>query len=148
MNKRGYLTNFIFGFIGLFVLILVITALLSVKKGGMEKDRIIGTFDNTNQKTIASFNISKDNSPITNVIYSFVGFVIYSSFEIAKLAITYGVDNPDVINPITLFWLVILSLILPIMFVLIKVVIIVWILVKDYIQSRKEKDWLKRKEGR
>ena len=81
------------------------------------------------------------------MIYSFITFIIYSAFEITKMAFIWGVNNPEVVNPITLFWLVILSLLAPILIVLFKMIIISFILIKEVVQSRKDKLRLKKLKG-
>ena len=154
MNKKAYLTNFVFGFIGLFVLLVVLVSLMSLKYNpNFDLNETTSMMNDlqTNFSIRFSFdNIPQGNTDLVNVIlkvtYSFINFILQSTFEIVKLAIKVGYENPDLVNPQVLLWLIVFSLAAPILFVLFKIIIIIILLTKEHFQSRKEKKELKKYE--
>lgn len=141
MNKKGYITSFIFGLIGLFVLLLSAVALMGIQNGAETTDTIT-LLTQVQGNLTEQFTPNIEDQVVVRIVYSFAGFITYSSIEISKLAIEYGVANPDWVNPITLVWIVMLSLLAPIVIVLVKLLIIIFLLIKEYIQNKKEKKLL------
>ena len=140
MNKKGFmssLANMPLGFIGLFILILILVALIPIQEGTVEINEITQKlyWDELNGTQL--FKQGSDNI-IVNVVYKFVDFIGYASFEVARVAVIWGSKNIDVSAKV-LIMVVIFSLLAPIFLVLFKFTIIVVILIKEVIQSKMEK---------
>jgi len=151
MNKKGMssMINIPFGLVGFFILILVLVSLLPTQYDSNLRNeenvtKIIETLDKTQQSSLENFKINESDNPIIKVTYSFCGFIIYSAIEVAEVAVVWGSDNVNIVNPSILLKLIIICLLAPIIIILFKLTIIIFILVKEYIQSRKEKKELKR----
>ena len=141
MNKKGYLSNFLFGMIGLFVLLFVAVALVGIQEGA-EASKTIDLLNKVQGDV--SLRLPNQQSHIAvRVTYSFMNFITYSSIELAKSAVEYGVANPEWINPKMLIIFIMLSLLAPVIIVLFKLGIIIFLLIREHIQSRKEKRILK-----
>ena len=155
MNKKAYVTNFVFGMIGLFTLILILTVLLGVVHQETPEDeaRMLNTSLETLSETQLKFtyeNLSDGSSldfetgprgtvTVVSVMYKFIDFVIYSSFEVAKLGVIWGSTN---LGKEAIHWLlilIILSLIAPIIFPLIKIFIAICVLIADIIAGIRDK---------
>lgn len=141
MNKKGYLFSFVFGLIGLFILILATVALIEIQEGA-DTTNIINTLTNAQGNLTEKFIPNPDDQVVMRIVYSFMNFIVYSSIEVSKLAIEYGVANPDWVNPKVLIWIIMLSLLAPLIVVLFKLGIIIFLLIKEHYQSRKEKKQL------
>ena len=140
MNKKGSLINFPLGFIGFFILILVLVSLVPIQvSNDYNVTLTIETLNNSQSKFVRQFVPNESQHPAIKVTYSFIGFVIYSSFEITELAVSWGSENIDIVNPKMLLNLIILCLIAPLIIILFKFGIIIFLLVKEYLQNRKEK---------
>jgi len=146
MNKKGMgLINVPLGLIGFFILILVLVSLVPVQiSDDYNVTLTIETLNNSQSKFVGQFAPNESQHPAIKVTYSFIGFIVYSSFEVTKLAVSWGSENIDIVNPRMLLNLVILCLIAPIIIVLFKLLIIIFILTKEYFQSKKEKKELKK----
>lgn len=145
MNKKGTsMINIPLGLIGFFCLILVLTSLIGVQKGEIELEQTIQILSNAQKNASLQFETNESQGAIINVAYSFVGFITYSGFEVTKAGVSYGIKNPEIVNPIVLLWLLILALCAPILIVLFKFGVIIFLLTKEYFQSRKEKKELRR----
>jgi len=150
MNKRGLMglgTNFVFGLVGLFVFMLVLVSMIGFQSG-VELDKSLTVMDNLQKNFSIKFNPENLNatsysSELTysaiKVIYSMVDFVLYSTFEVTKAALKFAYENPDIVNPKVMLWIIMISLLAPIIIVLFKLGIIIFLLVKEYLQSKKEK---------
>lgn len=138
MNKKGSMAN-ITGLMTLFVLVLVCVSLIQIQQSSVSPDDVLKILSDTENKTLQNFKITEDNSLIVNVLYSYLGFLIYSAVEITKAAVQYAVANPEYINPITLLWLIIIALLAPVVIITFKLILIIVILIKDVVQSKKEK---------
>lgn len=156
-DKRG-LTNFIFGLIGMFILILVLVTLLPVKYGHMDINQAVDTLQRTQNNLSFSDRIVEnpetDVMLISNVLYKFVDFVVYSAFEISKLAIIVA-DKYLGTSGIKLLFLLIfvslLSALVPIIFGLIKLCLVLFVLTAEYFSRKKDKqkiDKLKRSSNK
>lgn len=141
MNNKGF-TSMIFGLVGFFILILVIVTLLPYHYGR----EIPGDVLNWSALNASKIFSQGHENIIVDVTYRFVDFIGYSGFEIAKASVELGKERPDIFNPIVLLYLLIVSLLAPIAVALFKLVVIVIILIKEFIQSRKEKRLLKNEQ--
>ncbi len=143
MNKQGN-THFIFGMVGLFIIILAAVALMPVQELHIEGNVTIENLNNIQLNLSKQFS-ERGNSTVTNIIYSFMEFTVYSSIEITKLAVEYGIENPELVNAKNIIYLVLLSLLAPILLILFKILIVIFLLVKEVIQSKVEKKKLRTK---
>jgi len=139
MNRKG-LMNFPLGFIGFFILIIVLTSLLPYHYG---QDISNINLDYDSLEMSQKFQQEQGNV-IVDVVYKFVDFVLYSSFKIAQGAVEFGKERPDLVNPVLLLYLVVLAILSPIIIVLFKMIIIIFILVREYFQSKNDKKELER----
>jgi len=147
MNKKGFIggaSSFIFGFIGFFILILVLVALVPVDRGLVTANETLTSLNAVQNSTLSEFVTNDNNTVLTNVVYSMIYFVIYSSFEVTKLGVEYGISHPEVINPVTLLWLILISLLLPILFYSVRFIALVIVLVNEILHSRIDKRRLKK----
>ena len=141
-NKKGLIggaDNFIFGMVGFFILILILVALVPVQHGDVTANQTIASINSVENSTLVRFATTPNNTVIVNILNSLLTFVIYAAMEVTKLGINYGLSHPEVINPITLLWLIILSLAIPIIFYLIKFIALIVILVREIIQSAQDR---------
>lgn len=149
MNKSGSIGgNFIFGMMGLFILILVATILIAADHSNEinanESIQIIDGMQSNfhikyNPDNVSKIEYSGLTYPLMRIIYSFIDFTIYSALEVTKIAIDYSFNHQDVVNAKLLIILILLSLISPMALIIIKIIIIAVILTKEIIQSRIEK---------
>lgn len=137
MNKKGY-SSFIFGMFGLFIVLLSAVVLMPIQERLMEGHSAIRTLENMQDNMSQQFSI-RGESEIQNILYSFIDFTVYSSVEVSKLAVRYGIENPEWVNAKNLIYLILLSLLAPLILVLFKILIVIFLLVKEKIQSNKEK---------
>lgn len=138
------------GLVGLFILVLILATLMPVKYGDIDINQSLDILKNTQGNITLKFQVNETQTPVVKVVYKFVDFVIYSSFEVAELGIILGNEHLGTRGIYLLFWLVILSLLAPIALILVKFIVIAFILVCEIIQSRKEKKklkWLKERNG-
>jgi hypothetical protein len=141
-NKRGFIggaDSFVFGFVGLFILLLVLICLIPVEQGDVTANKTLTALITTQNNTLSNFVTSENNTVISNVLYSMLYFVCYSAFEVTKLAVTYGMSHPEVINPKALLWLIIISLAIPIAFYVIRFIALIIVLVSEIVHSRRDK---------
>lgn len=141
MNKKGQFSGFVFGMGGIFVLILVLVSLSSIdsSNGELTKEEVYSKLDNTSKHVIDDLRIEEGNSVVINVVYSFVHFIIYSSFEVTKAAVGYGVDNPDVVNPNTLLTIILISLLIPIIWYGFLMIVSIILITREWYLNKKEK---------
>ena len=146
-NKKGFLggaDSFVFGMVGFFILILILVALIPIERGDVTVNQTLASLNSVQNTTLAKFVTNENNTVITNIVYSMLNFVIYSAFEVTKLGMDYGLSHPEVVNPVTLLWLIIISLAIPIVFYVIKIGALVVILVKEIFQSLADKRRLRK----
>jgi len=146
MNKKGYLSSFIFGMFGLFVLILILVTLLPVKYSDMEINESVNALEKTQASMLTRFALNESQSPVIKVTYKFVDFIVYSGFEIAKLGVVWGNENLGATAVHLILWLIVLSMLVPVVVGLFKILIVVAILVYDFFIVRKEKKDMKKLE--
>ena len=158
MNNKGMssMINIPLGLMGFFILMLVLVSLLPMQfdpelNNEANVTKIIETLDKTQQNSLEGFIINESDNPVIKVTYSFCGFIVYSAIEVAEVAIVWGSDNVELVNPYLLLKLIIICLLAPIIIVLFKLGVIIFILTKEYFQNRKEKKELnalrKKKNG-
>jgi len=148
-DKRGLIgvaDNFIFGMMGLAILLMIVVSLIPIQNGDVEIDKMMEGLDNAQNKTMSTFPISDTNNPLINIVYSAIHFIFYSTFEIVKISITFALDNPGFINAKTILWLIIISLSIPIIYYLILLLILIFLLIKEMCQSISDKRKLKQLE--
>ena len=146
MNKKGFgfVSNFVFGFIGLLILLLILASLIGMDNENLNKELVIQTIDNSSSNALLNFQINESNGPVINVLYSACSFIIYSSFEVAKAGISYGVEHPEVINPKTLLIIIIISLSLPIIWYAFLIFTSIFLIIKEAYLNRKHKNFLEK----
>ena len=130
--------------VGFFILILILVALIPIERGDVTVNQTLASLNSVQNTTLAKFVTNENNTVITNIVYSMLNFVIYSAFEVTKLGMDYGLSHPEVVNPVTLLWLIIISLAIPIVFYVIKIGALVVILVKEIFQSLADKRRLRK----
>jgi len=148
-DKRAFIggaNNFAFGLVGLAILILIVAALIPIQNSDVKPEEIIASLNDTQNNTLSNFVISDNNSMILNLVYSLMNFVIYSTFEVTKMAIQYAVDNSGFINARMLLILILISLSIPILYYIIVILILIFLCIKETIQSLSDKRKLKRLE--
>jgi len=139
VNRKGSIISFPLGLISLFVLILVMVVLMPIQMDGTEPEKMYSVLDNVSQNTLGNFNVSEANSPIVNIAHSFIHFMLYASFEVIKAAVKYAVDNPSFINAHNLLWLIIVSMLIPIIYHVFMMLVIIFLLVKEWYLNKKER---------
>lgn len=139
--------DFIFGFIGLFVLLIVCVSLYPVQQGYSSVENMTNATNNAlntvQNSTAHSFAISENNTIFINIIYSFLNFILYTTFEVTKLALNYGFSHPEFVNAKTLLWLVIFSLLIPLVYYGVKLLAVIFIMLKEIYDRYKDRKKLK-----
>lgn len=135
---------------GYLILFCVIT-ILAMTSTQMDHSQIQKGIDNMNWSRIyQNISISLDNSKVgyeDNYLFVFaidfakkgVDLAGFCYLGIAKLAMQFSLDHPDIINYRVLLWLVILSLIAPIIFPLFTIIVSIFLIIKEWNKNRKEK---------
>ncbi len=134
MNKKGLVSNYLFGSMGILILTLVLINLVAIEESDRSKEEVYKSLNWTKYQ----ISISEDNNPIANVVFTFVNAAGYSIMEMGKLGIEWGTENID-IKATTLLLLLIFSLVSPILLALIKLGLIITIFIRDIRASRREK---------
>lgn len=144
MNKRGMIGLFTF-----FVLILVVV-ILALAQNKVDTSTINNAIDTLNWTTIGgnitiSMQTAADGSSneivkvIINICNKAVDFFGYALFAIARLAMQLARDNPDIINYKVLLWLIILSVIAPLIYPVFIIIVSLILIIKEWIVSRRER---------
>lgn len=146
MNKKGIFPgdSFVFGLVGLFILILILVILMPIQLNNVESDKLLFTLNQTEHRHLNDFNISENNSVIINVAYSFVSFTLYSSFEVIKVGVQYAVAHPGFVNAHTLIWIVMLSLLIPILYYVFLAGVVIFLLIREWRLTKRENNNLKK----
>lgn len=148
MDNRAYLTNFMFGILGLFIIVLILTILAPVKYGSMDLERSIEVVTETQKTLHERFEITDISEPenatqiIVNVIYEFIDFIVYSSFEIAKLGVIVANEHLNENGIKLIIILIIISLLIPllsILFFLIKLSLVLMVLILEWTYRKKDR---------
>lgn len=151
MNNKGLVRIFT-----IFVLLMVIM-ILALAQNKVDTSTINKAIDTLNWTTIggnvtSSIQISADGSPneiakvVLNVVNKAVEFFGYTIFEIAKLAMQLARDHPDIINYKVLLWLLILSLVAPLIYPAFMIIVSIIMIVREWIANRRDKKRLKELE--
>jgi hypothetical protein len=146
MNKKG------FGFpsiITIFILIFVVMILAMAQKG-IDSSTIDKTIETLNwsrlgQNVTNAIEVVHQNNPneIVRVIFGIVGkgidFMGYSIMEVSKLAMKLAKDNPDIINWKVLLWIIIISLLAPIIYYVFLGGIVIFLLIREWVLNKRER---------
>jgi len=136
MNKKG---------MSLFTLILVLMALTigaAISMGNITPEKVETIKANF---TINEVNLSMENfSPeLENAFNYYLNGLLNAYEELVKWTMSYTADHPEIPYKILLY-LLLLSIFAPILIVVFKLLVIIFLLIKEVIQSRKEKRKLAR----
>ena len=93
------------GLVGLFILVLILATLMPVKYGDIDINQSLDILKNTQGNITLKFQVNETQTPVVKVVYKFVDFVIYSSFEVAELGIILGNEHLRTRGIYLLFWL-------------------------------------------
>lgn len=147
INKRGFSY---FGLAGYFVIILVVVT-LAMANSNIDKSNVQDSIDNLNwTKTFENISRSLDNSKVgseDNALFVFaidfakkgVDLAGFCYFSIARLAMQFSLDHPDIVNYKVLLYLLILSLIAPVIFPAFTIIVSVFLIIKEAIKNKKER---------
>jgi len=147
MNKKGFIggaNNFIFGMFGLAVLVFIVVALIPIQSGDIEVSEMMTSLNNAQNNSMARFTISDNNGPVVNIVHSLMTFIMYSTFEVVKLTVDFTLDNPGFMNAKTILWLIIISLLIPIVYYVCVLLILLFLLIREGCQSLSDKRKLKK----
>ena len=101
---------------------------------------------NSMQNASKSFQINPEantlNDIIVNIIYKIVDTLLYVIEQVSLIAGRLAIENPQ-INFQLILWLVILCLLAPIIITLIRILIIIYIFIKEFRDERKYKKQMK-----
>ena len=135
LDKKGYFSGYIF----LVIIMLILICVMGVQYGtSKEKYTELLTWDNKDfHNNTLKYNSDNSISPIVNIVYRAVDFIGYTTFEIARVGMEWGIKHqiPARKTLIAITWIIILFAAYPI----IKIVILFTILFKEYLIRRKEK---------
>lgn len=143
-NKKGLINLFT-----LFVILMVVV-ILALAQNGIDTSTINKSIDTLNWTKIGS-NVTaamqrvSDDSPneivkvIVNILNKALDFFGYAIFAVARLAMELARDHPDIINYKVLLWLVLLSLLAPLIYPLFIIIVSLILIIKEWIASRKDK---------
>ena len=137
----------------IFVLVLVIVV-LAMMQSGIDLTTVNTAIDSLNwskysNSTLGSIQNSIDSSSnyITKTALTItqkaVDFFGYTIFEVSKLAMKLARDHPEIINYKLLMFLLIVSLLAPIIYPAFIIIVSLILIIKEAIQKRKERKELK-----
>lgn len=133
MNKRG---------MGLFMMAFVLLALVVGYAVSQQADFDIDKFKNNltwEDKTFIVESAPDLGAALTDLVNGLGS----ASFSIAKWVAQWSADNPNVPWKFLII-IVILSVLAPLILALVKLIAVLFILIKDFIQSRKDKKEIER----
>ncbi len=136
MNKRGM------GFLSLALLLLALTIGAVVTMGDVSIEKIYEIKDNLTIEHI-NFTESELSPELSRALEHWVNGVIQAYVELMKWTMGYAAEHPEIPYK-GLIWLVLISLMAPIIVALFKLLVIVLILTREFLQGRKDKRELKR----
>jgi len=137
MNKKGM------GYISMTIVLLVLVIGFAVTSNANFN---VDSFKNNLNWTHIDLNVT-ESPDLSNALESFTNGIGDAAFSIAKWAAQWASENPTVPFKL-LIYLFLLSIIAPILILVFKFIIIIALLTKEYFQSRKEKQQLKRLKER
>jgi len=131
MNKRG---------MGLLTLLLLLFALgigTAITMGDVSPEKIEEIKANF---SIDDINISMEGTQeeLGNALNYYMNGMLNAYEELTKWIMSYTVEHPEIPYQL-LFWLLIISIMAPIIIVLFKLLVIIFLLTREYFQSKKEK---------
>ena len=143
MNKRGM------GTLSMMFLLMILTLLLAVQQGvknGAEfealKSAYIGAVENVSNH-VSNVSVVFENPILNRSIAPFIKISLKYTTEMFKIGTGLALDlyeaYPQYINPEFLIWLFIISLCAPLIIPVVKLIIIAFLLIKEFFDSRKEK---------
>lgn len=146
MNKKGLS----YPSLSAIVILIFVVMALALAQSGYSPSEVIATFDKINTTQITknvSISIQQANTPdkpyymqvIFNSIDKAVDFMMYTTFEVSKIAVRFAAENPNIINARILMGLVILALIAPLIYPLFIVIVSLFLIIKEWYQNRKYK---------
>ena len=139
-----------------FILVLVVVVLAAAQNGAdvasLTKVTDSGVLNwssfgkNITNPIEIAFSIDKPEymQVIGGIIIKAVDFFGYSVFAVAKLATHLAIENPDIINYKVLLALIFLSLLAPLIYPAFMISVAFFLLIREYIQDRREKRILKK----
>ena len=133
MNKRGM------GYLSMVIVFMVLVMGAAVTSNA---DFDVDNFKNNLNWTHIELNVT-ESPDLGNALESFANGLGEAGFSIAKWAAQWGSENPTVPFKL-LIYLFLLSIIAPILILVFKLLIIIALLTKEFFQSRKEKQQIKR----
>jgi len=134
MNKRGM------GFMTLALVLMCLLVGFAVQQNsGFDVETITNNLNWTHQ------NITVESQPhLGNAVESLVNGLGECYFSVAKWVAVWSSEHPTVPFQL-LIWCLMLSIFAPIIISLVKLLVIIFLLTKEFIQSRKEKKLLRKK---
>ena len=146
MNKRGEL---------LFILLIVATILILIQ-GGMPKEAVNEVINGqalnwthyySQIHTSLQTSIDNSDNPLVELVITcvdkFIDLIGYTVMAVAKLAAEYTRDHPDIINGKVLMYLIVFSLVAPLIYPIFVIIVSLILIIKEWWVARKEKEALK-----
>lgn len=132
----GYLTYFLIAF---FIMCIGIGIIYT--QNSPQQD-ILNVTSQLKWKEISPSEKQMQNSSIINIVYKITNAIGYSAFEVAREGVKWGAEHPET-NWKLLIWLTFIAILSPIIISLVKLFAIIFIFIKDLIQSRRERKRIK-----
>lgn len=125
-----------------FVLIALLVG--TMVSSGISGDRIIESFDEALTNSTSDIVINTPSQPeIGNAISYYLTGMLSAFKELTKWVVGFVVDNPQAPYKLLLYGLM-LAIIAPILLIVFKMVVIIFLLIKEYVQNRKHKKYLEK----
>ncbi len=143
MNRKGFI-NLTYIFVVLIVIIALVMAQTGI--GSESEEQLINSLNWTRvgANLSASMQNNIDNASeewiavVLSIVQKAVDFFGYAIFELGKLAAKIAIDNPDIINYKTLFILVLLSLLAPLIYPSFIIIVSLILIIKEWYVNRRE----------
>lgn len=143
MNKQGFISNILLLFVYFFLIVVAITGMTIQANPKSDFTNISNVLE---WKELSSSKEYK-NDTLVIITYDFVNFLGRNIFTITKEGIKYASEHPEtkwrMIITILLF-----SILAPIIYYMSLFLIIVFILIKDILQSKRERIRIKKLEDK
>lgn len=142
-DKHGWGLDFITLFVVLFVVV-VMLAITNTKDPALRQRQLDTAMTGLNwSKYSAVFALKPDDGSLSiyviNIVYKMVDAMGYCFMTVAKVAVNWAAANPE-LNWKLIAFLILLSLIAPILMFIIRFIVLIWILVFELIQRKKERE--------
>jgi hypothetical protein len=143
MNKGGG----IFGIFSLFIIILVAMVLIMAQNkpdfssGDIENvSKVLNWSNSAFTPRLSNFtNGNYYHDVIIEGVFKYVDVLGWCVFEVAKLAMKFAIDNPNIINGKILMLLLILSLLAPLIYPAFIVTVSFILIIKEWLTVRRER---------